>query len=222
MTPKVLVGCPTYDGKAYCLRQYAERVKILSYPDYDVLLVDNSENDDYSRQIGQYGLEVVRSPRSPDTKQTIANARNVLRTRALGYDYLLSLEQDVIPPIDVIERLIAHKKQVVSGVYTKKYEYSRDGKTLYRELPVLWARIPGRPRHAAQVDKSFLLPPRLAEVIIFGLGCVLIHRSVLETIVFHVAGKGFDDATFSNDLILQRIPAYADTGVICGHHQQIE
>jgi len=30
MNPKVLVGCPTYNGKGYCLKEYAEAVKNLT------------------------------------------------------------------------------------------------------------------------------------------------------------------------------------------------
>ena len=36
MNPKVLVGCPTYDGKKYCLKEYAEALKKLTYDNFDV------------------------------------------------------------------------------------------------------------------------------------------------------------------------------------------
>ena len=39
--PKVLVGCPTFSGKEYCLREYADRVKSLSYDNYDVFAFES-------------------------------------------------------------------------------------------------------------------------------------------------------------------------------------
>ena len=51
MNPKVLVGCPTYEGKEYILDRYIERVKEFTYDNYDILLVDNSKTNDYAKKI---------------------------------------------------------------------------------------------------------------------------------------------------------------------------
>ena len=40
---KVLIGTPHSDKKNYCIEDYIARVKSLTYPYYDVLIVDNSE-----------------------------------------------------------------------------------------------------------------------------------------------------------------------------------
>ena len=49
--PKILVGCPTSFHKEYALEQYAESIKALTYPNYDILLVDNSKDDVYFKRI---------------------------------------------------------------------------------------------------------------------------------------------------------------------------
>ena len=43
MNPKVLVGCPTYDGKGYCLKEYVEAVRAIDYDNFDFIMVDNSD-----------------------------------------------------------------------------------------------------------------------------------------------------------------------------------
>ncbi len=54
MTLKILVGCPTAEVKEYCLKQYAEAVKSLSYNNYNILLVDNSADSNYSEKIKSF------------------------------------------------------------------------------------------------------------------------------------------------------------------------
>ena len=61
MNPKVLVGCPTYDGKKYCLKEYAEALKKLTYANFDVLIVDNSKESGYSCMIEALGFKVIRN-----------------------------------------------------------------------------------------------------------------------------------------------------------------
>src|SRR3989344_2942951 len=94
--PKVLVGCPTSSHKEYCLQDYASALKELSYENFDVLIVDNSESDSYSKKIKALGLPVIRAPYTEHAKDRVIASRNILREKALegGYDFLLSLEQD--------------------------------------------------------------------------------------------------------------------------------
>ena len=53
---RVLVGCPTYEGYKYCLKDYINGVKSLTYPDYDVLIADNSKGNDYAHEIKLFFL----------------------------------------------------------------------------------------------------------------------------------------------------------------------
>ena len=119
MNPKVLVGCPTSEHKEYCLDKYLEGIKALTYSNFDFLLVDNSEDDRYYNQLKNKGVNVVRDKYYELARERVAKSRNILREKCLneGYDYFFSLEQDVVPPIDVIERLLKHKKEIISGVY---------------------------------------------------------------------------------------------------------
>ena len=59
--PKVLVACPTYSGMSYCLDRFIERIKDLSYANYDVLIIDNSEGEEYFNKLSLVdGVKVLR------------------------------------------------------------------------------------------------------------------------------------------------------------------
>lgn len=45
--PKVLVASPTFDKMSYCEEEFFNAIKSLSYPNYDILIVDNSDEDEY-------------------------------------------------------------------------------------------------------------------------------------------------------------------------------
>ena len=63
--------------------------------------------------------------------------------------------------------------------------------------------------------------PQLSPIRYCGLGCVLIHKDVLQKISFRTdpnsSGKAFDDVSFCNDVLAAGYPLYADTSVKCTH-----
>ena len=218
--PKILVGCPTSEHKAYCLNKYADALKKLTYKNYDILLADNSEGDDYFKTIKEQGLPVIKSPYLPTARERIVHARNLLRQYALdhGYDYFFSLEQDVIPPNDILERLLQHGKTAIVGVYYMEYTVKRQGKPVGKKiLPLLYTRKDEE--HLAQLTIEAMQPPQLLPIAAAGLGCILIHRSVLEHISFSYVPEKlvFDDIWFCKDLEKQHVQLYADTSLQCLH-----
>tara|TARA_Y100000310_G_scaffold338661_1_gene429001 strand:+ start:1837 stop:2520 length:684 start_codon:yes stop_codon:yes gene_type:complete len=212
--PKILVGCPTSNHKEYCIEEYAEAIKNLTYPNYDILLVDNSQTEEYSKKLQKLGLEVKRDKYLERARERIVHSRNILREYALenNYDYFLSLEQDVIPPKDVLEQLLQHGKEVVTGVYFTKYTIQ--GKPVLK--PLLW-KAKGKTLEFVEEEK--IIQPQLIIVKASGLGCVLISREVLEKISFRLSEENttYDDMTFCEDLHKQGISLYADTAIKCKH-----
>ncbi|MBS3095528.1 hypothetical protein J4231_02520 [Candidatus Woesearchaeota archaeon] len=216
MNPKVLVGCPTSSHKSYCLAQYASAIKSMSYDNFDVLLVDNSKGNSYFRAIKSQGLPVVKVPYTESAKQRIVDSRNIIRRKVLDcdYDYFLSLEQDVIPPKDVIQRLIRHDKGIVSGVY---FTYQKDKAIELGLRPVLYKKS-GTNSLKVMLERD-VLKPRLIEVGACGLGCVLIRKDILKNIRFRFSKdfEGFDDVWFCYDAFNLGFKVYADTSVKCKH-----
>ncbi len=214
--PKVLVGCPTSEHKSYALERYAEGLKSLTYDNFDILIVDNSKTDDYFKKIKELDLPVVKGPYNKSARQRIIDSRNILRQKVLDkkYDYFFSLEQDVIPPKDVIQRLLSHDKKITSGVY---FTYQTDKGVSVGLTPVL--RKKADKDGLVIMSKEEVIQPMLIEVGACGLGGVLIHKDVLEKIKFRFSKEyeGFDDIWFAYDSFNNGFKIFADTSIKCKH-----
>ncbi len=221
MAKKVLVGCPTSGHKAYCLDEYAKAIKNLTYGNFDALIVDNSETEDYINKIISIGLNAKKIDYCESARDRIINARNLIRTAVLddGYDYFLSLEQDVIPPKDVIERLLNHEKDIVSGVYFKDFVFRNStGGIIKKEILPLAYKSIGKDM-MKQLNFKDVQGDGLMQVDACGLGCILISKKVLEIIKFRYVKdkKPFDDIWFCRDSKEKGFDIYLDKSVKCKH-----
>ncbi|MBI2105752.1 hypothetical protein HYT56_02860 [Candidatus Woesearchaeota archaeon] len=210
MNQKILVGCPTSDYHEYALKEYAEAVKNLTYKNYDILLVDNSKDDSYLKKLKSFGLPAINGPWYESAKKRIITSRDILREEAIqgNYNFLLSLEQDVIPPKDIIENLLKHKQDIVSALYFMPNNTSLipmlaiKEKNQYGYVPFNYA------------DKN----NNTIKVNYAGLGCILISRRVLEKIEFRIDEKpGFDDWFFCKDAEKEGFKIFADLSIKCKH-----
>ncbi|MDD5254360.1 MAG: hypothetical protein PHG05_04675 [Candidatus Nanoarchaeia archaeon] len=218
MNPKVLVGCPTSFHKEYCFQDYLKGIKGLSYNNFEVLIVENSEDNDFFDKIKKE-FPAIKGPYDESARERIVLSRNLLKEKALegNYDYLLSLEQDVIPPNNIIELMLEHNKKIVSGIY-----FNRDLTT--RELtPLAYVELPEKDSQGLpsmrSLNDSELLSNRLIKIVSCGLGCVLIHKDILKKINFRYEKDkdSFDDRFFGIDLFKLKEPIYCDTRIKCKH-----
>lgn len=118
--PKVLVACPTYFGKEYAFQEWIDNVKNLSYPNYDVLVVDNSPDDSYVKKWGdKIPMEHIETNENDLWTLKICKSMQRIKERFLegGYEYWMNIEADNIPPKDVIENMIKFKADWVSHCY---------------------------------------------------------------------------------------------------------
>jgi len=211
---KILVGCPTSQHKKYCLNEYLEGIKNLTYENIHLVLVDNSETDEYYEKLKKIGVSVIRGKNFENIKDSVINSRNILRKYCLenDYDYLLSLEQDVVPQKDVIEKLLKHNKKIIGALY---FYLGKDKETL---LPMVWIHHEGE--FARRLEFHEIPEEELIEVITCGLGCVLIKRDVLEKIEFrHEKNQDpWDDLWFAEDAREKGFKVYVDTGARCKHY----
>lgn len=110
---KVLVACPTFDGKGYCFQEWIDNVKNLTYPNYDILVVDNSKTEDYYNkykdQIPMKHLTFGADEKDDGMYRTCKSMAEIQR-RFLKSDYThwMNIEADVIPDKDVIEKLLKY------------------------------------------------------------------------------------------------------------------
>ena len=211
MKLKILVGCPTSDYQEYALQEYAEAIKSLTYKNYDHLLVDNSKENSYLKKIKATGLQAIKSTYFESAKKRILTSRNILRQRVIekNYDYLLSLEQDIIPPKDIIERLLKSKKEIISAVYFMPKDNTLipllaidEGKEKYGYIPFEYA---DKNNHIININYA-------------GLGAILISKKVLEKVKFRTdETPGFDDWFFCKDAEKEGFKIYADLSIKCKH-----
>jgi len=219
---KILIGCPTSDYKSYCLNEYIEGLKNLTFK-ADFIIVDNSKTDEYITKIKELIEDIKNFKVIKDTewfegaKDRIIHSRNLIREMALkeNYDYFLSLEQDVIPPKDVVERLLKHKKDIISGVVF--CDLIINGKLIYK--PMLW--IPaGKDKNGNELMR-YLEPYEvenedLIELRSTSLSCLLLSNKILEKIKFRYT-TGFDDVELCNDAKGLGFNIYVDCSVKCKH-----
>src|SRR3990167_4198770 len=129
MNPKILIGVPTHEVMENSLNEFIESLKKFSYENFEVCIEDNSPSMDYFEKLQKIADEwnnakpqkfsVIHSQPLPKARERIINAMNIFRKKFLdeGFDYFFSLEQDVIPPTNVLETLLSRKEKIISGVY---------------------------------------------------------------------------------------------------------
>lgn len=234
--PRVLVSAPTAVAKKYCFDDWLDNVMGFTYPNYNVILFDNTDdNGEFTKYMNvvrryRYGYNNkflaansldLNNSSAKDVIEKMCISHNDCARYALlnNYDYLLHLESDVFPEKDVIERLMFHQKHVIGGIY-----YRDEG--MYRK-PMLQMSIEPIEKHIKTLNFEHnedlcFLDGTIKKVAHVGLGCVLIKRSVLKKIPFRFE-KGVEmhpDSYFAEDCFRNGISIYADTSVICRHENQ--
>ncbi|MFH0808490.1 MAG: glycosyltransferase [archaeon] len=237
--PRVLVAGSTYDGMGYCSEQFIKRIKSLSYGNYDIFLVDNSMSREFSKKLTRdYGVDVLHLDLKdmPNMKKLI-RSRNRILNYALenGYDYVLMMDVDVIPPVDIIERLLAHGKDIVSGIYFNVFMVDRKKKI----CPVVWkgfsdeefeeirSRISSEHVVSKENLRRHLTPEEanggeLQEVIIPSCGCMLLSHEAFGNLKYGLLDvpEGFsttDDIYFCRKAREAGFGLYCDTSLQCEH-----
>jgi hypothetical protein len=233
--PRVLISAPTALAKKYCFEEWLDNVMQLSYPNFNVVLFDNTnDGGKFTEYMNEYHKNNHNSEKfyavnslkinnffSSSIIEKMCLSHNDCRKYMLhnNYDYLLHLETDVFPEKDVIEKLMFHKKKVVGAIY-----YRDEG--LYRK-PMIQKFIEPLPNHIKSInlepnEDTCFIDGTLKKVSHVGLGCVLIENKVLKKIPFRFE-KNIEmhpDTFFAEDCLRNAIPIYADTSLICRHENE--
>ena len=216
--PKVLVGAPNNLRKEYILERYINRLKELTYPNYEIVLADNSKEDDYKAKIEGLGIKCLKTAWYEGSRARICESRNAIRQYMLdnNFDYYMSIEADVIPQRDIIEQLMIHDKDIVGGWY-----YICDPGKARPCIANEWTLVGG--------DKLMNEPPkgtkmareRLMKVFLGSMGIMLFKRKVLEKIKFKVYEhfSHHDDTWFFFDTENYGFDVYVDTDLLVAHFQ---
>lgn len=110
---------------------------------------------------------------------TFDHARNTAVESMLksGFEWIFFLDDDVVCPPDTIHRLLAHQKDIVSGVYYRR-AFLPGQKAGDQMAPVML-------RYKSELDAEWIVqyPQALFEVDLVGAGCLLVHRRVFERMI---------------------------------------
>lgn len=223
--PKVLIFTAIYSAKDYCLDEFIKHAEALNYPNYRHIFIDNSADDSFYLELLTKGLDAHYVGRGNNSREAIARAQTFARRMAIeeGYDYLFSLESDVMVPSDIISNLMKHTKPVVSGVYFigDRHKGVRVPCITIPEwndsLQAYGTRLLNRDEFADYRNKG------LQRVQAGSFGCCLIHRDIFKKIPFTYDPrfKGHSDIYFFNDCFRKQIPIYVDTDIYCDHQNEV-
>lgn len=231
--PRVLVAAPQAAAKKYAFERFIDNVMQFTYPNFDVKLFDNTDDGgEFTAYMNTYvekhhgkgarfealNTLLMHNMKTDSVIERMARSHNDCRdfTLRLKYDYLLHLETDLFPPSNIIEELMMQAKPIISALY-----YVDNG--IYRK-PMIQRSIKLAPRFLS--SKNFMANEDLCfcdgtvkKVAHAGLGCILIHRSVLEKVNFrHIEGvNNHPDTYFAEDCAKERIPIMLDTSIVVEH-----
>jgi len=171
-----------------------------------------------------YGAKVILFP--PQGYSPVSVARNLCVKEFIkqGYDYLFFVDSDTVPPPDAIKKLLAAKKQIISGV-TCNLKLCQDG--MLRPAPMVMRYV--NPEDPEEGLMPILKESGVEEVDGFGMSCCMIHKSVFEgweepwfteQFVAELGKKAIgEDLLFCRKLKEKGIPLFADFGIHCDHHK---
>jgi len=220
--PKILIGSPVTSLKEYSIPDYIRGLKSLTYKNVEIQILDNSPKDrDLSKTFKEQNINYLKTEHTNNVREMLVRDHNFLRKKALdeGFDFLLSLDQDIIPPPDLIERLLANNiKEIVSATYFN-FSHEKDDNI---PKPDMFVLIDPEDKNLEVSRRLFfddLWPSRLIKVFVTGTGCMLIHRSILEKLEFRYdpSISVYDDSWFCKDAHKKGIGVYLDSRIICKH-----
>ena len=115
-------------------------------------------------------LSVPRNVQIIDTRgNSIPRQRNMSVSGSLGGEWLLFLDSDIIPPLDLLPRILMHDALIVGGVALERFPPFK--------ICAIESLNPPRRFEAEQLPHTGLLP---AEAL--GTGCLLIRRPVFDRV----------------------------------------
>lgn len=162
---KVLVGCPTYAGKEYCIDNWVEMFKALDYPEKYAYQVDNTRvSMGYFELLKSKGIDVSHLTPWLDWDRTFRRCWEMILERAKALDcyWVYSVEADNIPAPESLTKMINLAMYGNCHLVTHAYPMHKSA-----------AEASGIPENAWYYHE---------------LGCMLMSRQLLEKAI-----REFDD-----------------------------
>lgn len=239
--PKILVGAPTYNIMEYCEKEFLESIKNFDYENYDILLVDNSNEEDYFNHLKEIkDIKVLRVIEGENNLQKIVNSRNKILEYALknNYDYVFMLDSDVICPREILKKLVKANKDIISGLYFGMFNvngrlkketvaYKILTEEEFKELKEKYnlpEYIKSRFDVKGHLTKEEIKNNKIIKVDFPCPGCMLIKKKVFEKIKYFILDtskynhiKTGDEIGFFMKVNKEGFECFCDTSLFCNH-----
>ncbi len=219
MNKSILLACPVSAYKSYILFDWLKYIKQHFGAQCDILLVDNSKEKTFHREIRKTGTSVIWRPpqKNESLTEVMAECLNIINRHLQrgGYEYLFSVECDIFPPPGTLEVLKAYKKGILAASYC--IDFGPDRKLMYQTVEGITKHTV---RGMTQAESFDYVNGAIRPVLNPGLGCTLIRAEVIRDYIFYTdqqASKVHADSFFYRDMRVKHQPVYVHTGIICKH-----
>lgn len=146
----------------------------------------------------------------------IDQIRNLIADWGKRYDYLFSVDSDIILPKDCLSKLINADKDIITGLYIQR-KPNQHVVEVYMDTPE---------GGTTNIPYEYLKDTGIVEVAGCGFGCVLVKSNVLRTMEYpHFYYKSAldhkntvsEDTYFCAKARRMGYTVWADTSILCGH-----
>ncbi len=216
---KVLIGIGTCDKFDYCEKPVFDSIFSQDYPNFDVLIVDNSQTRFYSSTLlSKYPkAKILHLNRPRFFRDAVGQARKAIKDYALSnrYDRLFFVDADMLLKKDSLSKLMKHDKDFVTGAIGYLHD-KKNRTTVFRGDKFHASKVPGQ---------DFLIPilygeldnlADLTKIESCGLSCCLIKTHALSGMDFfisHTEMAFLEDRIFCRDLKQKGIELFLDKNV---------
>ena len=164
----------------------------------------------------------------------VDSSRNNAVKRFLGsrFEWILPIDSDIVPPMDVVDRLLRHKKKIVSAVCWSSMGGEKGGEWEQDLLPYPTIMEKAEDGKGWRVDRKKLESPEtLIQVDAVGMSCLLIHREVFEKmggnwfrLSYSPDGmcNGGEDFAWCLKAKELGYEIWVDKSVQCGHYKTVD
>lgn len=210
MDESIFLGSLIHPTKWYCLPSWINSLKDIKGID-EILLVSTGTEETYDTFIDSIQYPVVKEPKQ-NMFESISHGRKKLFEEFLETEneYFLSLECDIFSEPNVGLELLKHKKIHASVPYIIGYMY--EGKRRLKTDYLLSATNQDRVHFTFEELSKKSETSSLVEINEAGMGCSLIHRSVIETYLPKsiISKERLDDKFFYEHCREKGIKRYID------------
>jgi hypothetical protein len=204
---RVLIYCPLTPKSPGVHQRTLDSIFALEWDGHaDIVFGKHDRYQPQRRDISDYENE-----RNRDIVVKYNHARKM--TLEGGYDALMTIEADMLPPKNALKRLDQVDADIVYGLYV-----SRHGKHPWLTMMNVTEQVRGSQGKGETWKEREAMWGKVVDTAGVGFGCTLIRRNVLEAIPFRVKDEWIaNDWYFAIDAREMGFSQKHDCSVVCGH-----